>query len=392
MAYQIAVFSSHPIQYKVPLYRKLASADEIDVTVFFGARYGVEETDIGFGDQQSWDIPLLEGYDHEFLDNYAIVDEPSGMFSLINSGMFRRIDSRFDGLLVHAGYLRLSSLFALLAAWRSDVPVLLHGTGHRRDQPLLKRAVKQAYVRSFLRGVDVVLADCTANRRYYESFGVDSDDVYLVPTAIHNEWFRRRRDALGESDLAELRDELGVPPSHEVVLYVGKLIQRKRVSDLVEAFGSMSSEVESTLLVVGDGEERERLEQLCATEGIDDVVFAGFRGQEELPAFYELGDLFVLPSRYDPSPKVLNEAMNFELPVVTSDGVGSAEDLVRDNGRVYPVGDTGALADAISELLDDAELREEMGARSLLLVDEWDYEAGVRTIRTVLEELSGRED
>jgi glycosyltransferase involved in cell wall biosynthesis len=109
-----------------------------------------------------------------------------------------------------------------------------------------------------------------------------------------------------------------------------------------------------------------------------DVHFAGFLNQGELPEAYAAADVFVLPSRlHETWGLVVNEAMNFALPVVVSDKVGCAADLVRNgaNGFVVEHDVTGALAQAIETLVDDAPLRARFGAMSRKIVERFSIEA-----------------
>jgi glycosyltransferase involved in cell wall biosynthesis len=95
-----------------------------------------------------------------------------------------------------------------------------------------------------------------------------------------------------------------------------------------------------------------------------------------LPKFYAMADLFVLPSFYDTFGVVVDEAMASGLPVVTTTRVGAVADLVRDgeNGRVVPPGDAEALADAVREILSDAELRQRMSLRASKDIRKWTVE------------------
>jgi len=107
-----------------------------------------------------------------------------------------------------------------------------------------------------------------------------------------------------------------------------------------------------------------------------DVHFAGFLNQTEIGAAYACADIFVLPSLYDETwGLVVNEAMNFGLPVVLSDAVGCADDLLRqrENGFVVSASRFGIEgADAIAALVVDAELRRAYGARSREIIAQWD--------------------
>lgn len=387
---RLGIFACNPVPYKAPLYRRLDDYERFEIEVFYGATDGARTTDLGFGSHRQWDIPLLDGYPYTVLSDYS-QDEWAGFLYTINPGLFRCVDDRFDAILIHEGYFRLSSVFVLLAANLNNVPVLLHGPGTGIGElSATKRLAKSLYVRGFLSRVDAVLADCTANRRYYKRFGFDSDRIFTMRAAVDNDRFRRARRDLSSADVTSVYDELGLSATGVTILFVGKLIERKRPFDLLRAFADLDADLDASLVFVGDGDLRSSMESWCRSKEVDDVVFAGFRNQQELPRFYEAGDVFALPSSYDPSPKVLNEAMNFDLPIIASDGVGSAADLVQDNGFVYPTGAIDKLANHLEYLVSNPDERDAMGKRSGQIVNEWDYDQNVNAIDRAIKAVHGK--
>jgi glycosyltransferase involved in cell wall biosynthesis len=138
------------------------------------------------------------------------------------------------------------------------------------------------------------------------------------------------------------------------------------------------------LLIVGDGEERQSLERQA--DGNPDIRFLGFRNQTELPRFFDLCDVFVLPSRHEPWGLVVNEAMNAQRPVVVSDDVGCHEDLVREGetGATFPVGDIRALAAAIERVLGAPDVTARMGIAARARIDDFSFEQDVAGLRQAL--------
>lgn len=374
MTYKIGVFACNPVPYKAPLYRYLSQQPEFDVEVLYGSARGATEGDLGFGTNQRWDIPLLEGYSYSVLRDMG-PSGADGFFTTANPSLFTQIDKSFDAILIHEGYFRLSTIFALVAANLQDVPVLLHGPGFDiGSSSLSTRIAKSTYIRSILSGVDAVMADCTANRQYYKEYGFPSDRIFTMRAAVDNERFQKLRKQLTDANVESVRSELRIPSDDKIVLSVGKLIERKRPFDILDAVDRLNEDINVSLVYVGDGKLCDVLKRRCEERGIDNVAFAGFQNQSELPRFYEAADVFVIPSAYDPSPKALNEAMNFGLPIVTSDGVGSAPDLIKDNGFVYERDNTDELAEKLQYLLENDDEREQMSERSAAIIDEWDYE------------------
>ena len=140
------------------------------------------------------------------------------------------------------------------------------------------------------------------------------------------------------------------------MLFVGKLIETKRPGDLILAAGLLGrNRAEQQLVMVGDGRLRSELEALACAQEVS-LTMLGFRNQSELPSIYRAADVLVVPSSAEETwGLVVNEAQACGVPVLLSDEVGCANDLVRDSstGRVYSMGDVPALAKALKAVLDD---------------------------------------
>jgi glycosyltransferase involved in cell wall biosynthesis len=153
------------------------------------------------------------------------------------------------------------------------------------------------------------------------------------------------------------------------ILFVGRLIERKGVEHLVRALGMVRRTVPARLVIVGDGPERARLEQIARDEGVAaHVLFRGQVSDDELRAAYAAADVFALPSVLDARKDteglgvVALEAMNYSVPVVASD-IGGITDIVQHErtGLLVPPGDEAALAAALTRLLTDGTLARTLG-------------------------------
>lgn len=171
----------------------------------------------------------------------------------------------------------------------------------------------------------------------------------------------------------QARQELGLKPTDEVVLYVGRFDPRKGIETLVRSFERIYRDAADPtnlrLVIVGgsaadqsDGQERQRIEQLVNALGIaESVVFAGRVGHDRLPLYYTAADVCVIPSHYEPFGLVAIEAMACGTPVVASDVGGLRFTVVPgETGLLVPPQDTAAFAMAIGRILDD-----ELWARKL---------------------------
>jgi glycosyltransferase involved in cell wall biosynthesis len=394
---RLAYLVSHPIQYQAPLLRRVAQEPDIDLTVFFGSDFSVRDyKDAGFGVGVKWDVPLLDGYRHEFLPVLRDNANP-GALSPLNYGIFSRLrGSRrapaFDVLWVH-GYSSLNTLQGMLAAKSLDIPVLVRAEpwlGDRdRSGPTL--AVKQLFF-MLLRGlVDGALPIGTLNAEYWRHYMGEDFPLYRMPYAVDNHYFQDRSEEAREGRPA-LQEELNLDPARPVILFASKLQSRKRCGDLVEAYKDLSpgGKPRPYLVIVGDGEERAALERQVAESRLEGVRFCGFRNQSELPRFFDLATVFVLPSRHEPWGLIVNEVMNAGRAVIVSNDVGCQPDLIEDGveGCVFPAGDVAALTDALRKVLATPETAVAMGQRGLAKVRAWDFEEDVRGLRQAIAEVT----
>ncbi len=382
---RLAYLVTHPIQYQAPLLRRIAEEPDIDLTVFFCSDFSVAGfMDRGFGRTIEWDVPLLEGYRHEFLPAFGRKDAVS-FWRPLNYGLARRLrQGRFDVLWVH-GYARLFHWAAIVAAKRLGMKVLLRDEATRisAQRGPIKRLFKRAFM-LWLRSVcDGFLAIGSANRDYYRSYGVADERIFLMPYAVDNEFFAAPDAGDGSASVDDLRQRLRLDPGRPVILFASKLIARKRPHDLLDAYARLSedgrAEPHPYLLFVGDGPERESLERRVTELDWHSVRILGFCNQRELPAYYRLCDVFVLPSVDEPWGLVVNEVMNAGRPVIVSDRVGCARDLVchGENGYLFEAGNVGDLRKALGQILYNPVRCRAMGRRSQEIVKAWDFEADV---------------
>ena len=388
---RLAYVVSHPIQYQANLLRRIAADPEIDLTVFFCSDFSVKEyKDSGFGVTVQWDVPLLEGYRSVVLPRIRDTSQP-GPTRPIAYGIFRHLrrgihGKPFDALWVH-GYSTVNTLHAMLAAKALGMPVLLRAESwlHDRSRSGSKLFAKRAFFAALRHMVHAVLPIGTRNAEYWAEYLGDRFPAFWMPYAVDNEYFAARAKAAATARAA-LQAQLGLEPGRPVILFASKLQERKHCDHLLEAYLQLAATgIEAYLLIVGDGEMRASLEQRVRESGLSGVVFAGFRNQSELPRLFDLSTVFVLPSRHEAWGLITNEAMAAGLPVIVSDDVGCAADLIRDgeNGFVFPVGDIAALRDALSATLEPGRATQ-LAEQSRAIIARWSYAEDIEGLRDAL--------
>lgn len=403
---RLAIFASHPIQYQAPLFRSLAARGDLDPVVFFGSRQGLDlSLDKGFGVRLRWDIPLLDGYEHEFLENRAKTPDVESFVGirLSEPGEVLRRGS-FDACLV-LGWQTLGHVQMIRAAWSAGIPVILRGESNlqRRPLPGLRSRLRAAlwlpvrerlYAAAFRRVARFAVIG-SRNAAFYRHFGVPDEKMVWAPYGVANEHFALPDDARAAArDLR--RAELRCSASTVLFASVAKLVPFKRPFDLLESFAAcVASGVDAKLVYVGDGPLRASLEAAIAERGLQDrVAITGFANQSAIPEWYAAADCLVLPSDFlETWGLVVNEAMAAGLPVIVSDAAGCSDDLVREgvNGFRFRAGDTGQLGGLLRRVADAGpEERARMGERSRELIAGFTIDRAAAAIAEAVSAITGR--
>lgn len=399
---KLAVLMSHAIQYQVPLLRKIAARKEIDMTAYFCWNYGITHTfDKEFGREVRWDISLLEGYKYKFLKNFSL--KPSNNFlGLLNFGIVRELTrNRYDAILLF-GWNSFANWLVFLTAPLFGTKIFLQGE-NPLSQELLKGKMKLRLKRLvfwwLFRRIDAFLYIGEENKKFYRYYGVPESKLFFSPYAVENDRYtpavatlKERRDSF--------RKELDIAHNDVAILFVGKLIEKKRPFDLLRAYeqAAISGSGKGgnlSLIFVGDGALREELECYAREHHLNHVYFVGFKNQTELPQYYTLADIFVLPSGIGETwGLVVNEAMCFGLPVIVSNVVGCGSDLVKENqnGFIAPLGNIQKLAHCLVQLADNKERRIAFGKRSSEIVSGYTHEKDVNAILAAAKAVWGTKE
>lgn len=365
----LAILSTHPIQYQVPLWQALARDGRVPFEVWYLTHHAVKSShDAEFGQAFAWDLDMLGGYPHRLL--------PVAPGATPTTFRQCRVTESFETLLRQAGARAVwvqgwqvqAYWQAVWAAKRVGCEVWLRGESNDlAPVAWWKRPIKRLALGQFFRHVDRFLCIGTANRRLYQKFGVPESRLHPAPYAVDNERFARQA-AEARKRRAEIRKQWGIAEGAFCVLFCGKFIPKKRPMDVVLAAGRlMQAGRKVHLLFVGSGELGAELRAAChvAYDAEDSnfqpstfnsqlppASFAGFLNQTEISQAYVAADCLVLPSDYGETwGLVANEAMASGLPCVISDRCGSSEDLgvLPANAR-FPFADVPALASRLAAL------------------------------------------
>jgi glycosyltransferase involved in cell wall biosynthesis len=347
---RLAVFATHPVQYMSPLYREIAKVCDLDVYYSFEPN-PEDRVTAGAGVAFSWDVPLLDGYQHHFIGNEARRPRLGKFWGAKSRSVDEVLEANsFDAVLVpgwHSQFL----CQAIMAARRRRIPLLVRGDSHLHGSRLrlLKQYVKYPAYRFLLNVFSAYLVVGERAREYLRFFGAPEDLMFRSPHAVDNDWWALRS---GQVNKLTARADWNIPANSVVALFVGRLVGVKRPHDFVEALAQLSGRpIEG--LMVGDGPLRASVEEYARARRAN-VRFAGFLNQTELPKAYAAADVLVLPSGRETWGLVANEAMACGLPVIASDACGCAPDLVDPStGITFRTGDAADLARSLAAVADE---------------------------------------
>jgi len=209
-------------------------------------------------------------------------------------------------------------------------------------------------------------------RHYSRNFGIGLEKIKVVPNSINLDRFKP-----GSYNRAALRKELSISEENKVVLFVHWLSERKGAHHLARIIGEVTTRIPNAVFViVGDGPYRERLVQEIRKAGLDNYTkLMGSVPNTDIPRYYAIADLFIMPSTDEGFPRVLLEAMAMGVPFVATD-VGGVRDILtpRQSEFVTAEGELAAFTQKVIELLNNDSLRDKLRQEGLAKVKEFDRE------------------
>lgn len=258
--------------------------------------------------------------------------------------------------LIHAYFLTQAGFTAAYAGRYLGIPSVVSARGNDIERAIFDPA-RAAHILYALKHASAVTANARELVRKAGSLA-PGIQISLIPNGIDTDAFRPLERNL------ELRSQLGLGEG-PIIGFVGELRAKKGLRPLLSAYAQVARNLPASWLIVGalrPGEDQASFDEFRAAHGSLPIKVTGFLSPKDLPAYYALLDLLVMPSLRDGLPNALLEAMACGRPIVATP-VGGISDAVRDgeNGRLVPANDASALADSICALLKDPALAAKYG-------------------------------
>jgi glycosyltransferase involved in cell wall biosynthesis len=242
--------------------------------------------------------------------------------------------------------------------------------------------------RHIYRNVDAVISPSRSQSKTFEYWGVKRERIFFGLDVVDNDWFAKRVQKY-KKNLVGIREELDLP--EQFILGVGRFIEVKNWINLLISFAEVDKKISKkkwSLVLVGDGPEKYKIESLCNDRQIENVVIKSFVSQEDLCKYYSLASAVILPSISETWGLVINEAMASSLPVLVSDQCGCVESLVEDgkNGYLFSPKNNSEMTKIIERFFgNDHETKISMGKRSVEIICKWSLEIFSKAVWNAIE-------
>ena len=250
------------------------------------------------------------------------------------------------------------------------------------------------YAKYIARHSDAILAAGTKAKEYYvNKLGVCEEKVFICQNSAED----LSKQKISQEKFEEIKNT--VKPNNElVVLYLSRVIELRNLDCLITAFGKLEKEFSSAKLVIGgDGDYLNRCKSLSNELNIKNILFLGKIHHNDIIYYYSLCDVFILPGKIMPESSVnveswgltLNEVMSLGKPVISTDSVGAAFDLIYNGVNGYRIKNNTVkeMTMVLDKMLKSNNLRQKMGMASLELIKNFtaqkQFESFVKCLQNV---------
>lgn len=346
MLNKVLILSTIPAPYRTGVFDLLN--EKYDTTVFFERLFDDNRN-------SEWFVKN---------DRYTLLDSKNsrGFYNKIVKGI-----KEYDLVLAYE-YSTLKSMKLMIRCIINKVPYAINCDGAQLRPDLLKDCFK----RFFIKRSAANLANGRSAKEYFLYYGSKEANIYF-----HNFSSLYDKDILTSTITAEekslIKDRIKIE-NKKIAIAVGRFIPLKRYDVLIKAWKKVNPEYK--LIIIGGGEEKENYENLIRQNNLNNIMLVDYKNKEELKEYYKAADLFVHPTSSDVWGLVINEAMSYGLPVITTDKCVAGLELIKDNenGFIVPVGDIEKLAQKINIILNDDILQKKMANKNLEVIKPYTIE------------------
>ncbi len=359
--FKIGIIVGHPTQFEGPLYKYLHQDPAFDLTVIYMDGDRVQSVfDNELQMDVTWGIDLLNGYNYKILPN---TNRLAWLTKVITSNSF--------DLLILNGYNRIELLWSLVLAKYCNINTALRlDSVYNPMDSAFKRLSKKIILPFIYKLYDAFLATSTTTKAFLISKGVSAKKIFFFTYAVDQTWFRNySSQTQSQKDLT--KKNYSIPKDKKIVISVSKLSARETPWDLLNALSLIDEDC--VCILIGDGPDRKLVEDYITTIPNKVILLLGYIQYPLLPSLYAISDVFVHAAMEEPYGVSVAEALSCGVPVIASNRVGSASDLLIEgkNGSKYEHGNHKDLAKKIDYYFSRDDKKFGDVADKQLLI--WDY-------------------
>ncbi|MBK3517671.1 glycosyltransferase family 4 protein [Carboxylicivirga marina] len=403
---QLAIVLTHPIQYYAPIFALLTKRGACNIKVFYTySQRQYDFVDKDFGTNIQWDIPLLDGYDYQFIENTAAKPGLDHFGGIKCPELNTQIENWGATHLLIFGW-NYQVHLKTMRYFKGKIPVLFRGDSTLLDydirnindilkrnkslnlinaiKSLAKYKIRKAFLTWVYKNIDTALYVGQNNKAYYLAHGLKEKQLIFAPHAIDNERFSDDNLKQYEQKAKRWREKLNINKTDRAIIFVGKFESKKNPLILLEAFNELKKINKNLhLILIGSGYLEKELK--ARVNYNNNIHFLPFQNQSIMPVVYRLGDILCLPSQ-GPGETwglVVNEAMACNRIVVASDKVGSAADLLKNKKYIFKANNLGSLTNALKKAINSSA-SELNNIQPKEIIKDWNFKVICETLESIV--------
>lgn len=343
---KLAIVTTHPIQYQVPLFKKINYLNKFKADVYFASKQGFRSKyiDKEFQKKINWNIDLTSGYKYFFSKgNNSEINSFFLSFKNLKENLFKK---KYDAILL-LGWNNILYLKSFILAKIYNTPIILRvETNNKNKINFLKKIIKNLILNIFFKYIDYFLYIGKSNRDFFLELGVDKKKLFPAPYSVDNSFFANKKD---------LKNIVNKKFKKKIILFVGKFISRKNGKEFLNLAFLFRNLSEYKFVMIGEGIEKKFYFEYIKNNNLQNIKILGFKNQRELRRIYWKAFLLIVPSKYETWGLVINEGMASDLPVICTINCSGSRDLIKkgNNGFIYNLNDINFLKKTIIKVSSD---------------------------------------
>jgi len=306
--------------------------------------------------------------------------------------IYRKLNFYNPDVVMVGGYDYTVYWAALIWSKVNKRKVILINESHYLDKK--RFVVKETIKKIFIANCAASLVAGTRHRDYINNFGMESENIFIMKGVGGINYNIYKKDDLEKyrKNKRKICKKLKIPDKN--FLYVGRFSPEKNLIFLLSVYKNLKgANVDNWgMILVGDGPQKNEIENFIYENKIRNVLLVGYKQTEELPLFYAISDVFILPSISEPWGLVVNEAMASGLPIIISDRCGCYPDLVKEgiNGYSFNPFDKNELLNIMENIIEEKYDLKKMGQTSLKIIKDYTSETMAQIFKKAINSVMSK--